>query len=94
MLFSQMRLILLNQTTIESMSTQVMKERDKRALRRLHPWYNCGSVHISDQHPSLLTLSLTAPEDRLESNGMKSGVSWIPKGISGGLEARGRIGKT
>jgi palmitoyltransferase len=36
-------LIMMNQTTVESLAFQAMKDRERATLARLHPWYSFGA---------------------------------------------------
>lgn len=42
LLVSHARLILLNTTTVESLRSQSVRDRDKRVLARMYPWYAVG----------------------------------------------------
>ncbi|KAG9311127.1 DHHC palmitoyltransferase-domain-containing protein [Chiua virens] len=41
--FSQLHLILLNQTTVESLTYRSMRDREQELLSRMHKWYQLGS---------------------------------------------------
>ncbi|KAH9837742.1 zf-DHHC-domain-containing protein [Rhodofomes roseus] len=43
LLVSHMRLIMLNTTTVESLRSQSIRDREKRVLARMHPWYAVGA---------------------------------------------------
>lgn len=40
---TQVQLIMLNQTTVESLAFRSMQEREHDNLARMHPWYDCGA---------------------------------------------------
>ncbi|KAI0728926.1 zf-DHHC-domain-containing protein [Fomitopsis betulina] len=42
LLVSHARLILLNTTTVESLRSQSVRDREKRVLKRMYPWYAVG----------------------------------------------------
>lgn len=47
-LISQLHLILLNQTTVESLSFRSMRDREQELLSQMHKWYHIGYV---SSHP-------------------------------------------
>jgi hypothetical protein len=49
MFLTQVQLIMLNQTTVESLRFRLMHEREQDNLARMHGWYDCGCV--IDLHP-------------------------------------------
>lgn len=44
MFLTQVQLIMLNQTTVESLGFRSMQEREQDNLARMHRWYDCGCV--------------------------------------------------
>ncbi|KAH9922222.1 DHHC palmitoyltransferase-domain-containing protein [Fomitopsis serialis] len=49
LLLSQARLIMLNTTTVESLRGQSVRDREKRVLARMHPWYALGAKRRTRQ---------------------------------------------
>ncbi|KAG1775627.1 DHHC palmitoyltransferase-domain-containing protein [Suillus placidus] len=43
MFLTQVQLIMLNQTTVESLGFRTMKEREQDNLAHMHRWYDCGA---------------------------------------------------
>jgi palmitoyltransferase len=50
MLGTHIRLICLNQTTVESLTAHDMRERERVALGRLHSWYQFRSESVHQTH--------------------------------------------
>jgi hypothetical protein len=46
MLFSQVHSIIYNRSMVESLNLRSMQNRERRVLRRLHSWYECGFVFL------------------------------------------------
>lgn len=43
-LITQLRLVLLNQTTVESLNFRSMRDREDELLSQMHKWYRWGCV--------------------------------------------------
>lgn len=56
LLMTHVRLIIFNQSTVETMRAQEMKEREKAVLKRMYPWYKLRYVllpaHVNMGHSS------------------------------------------
>ncbi|KIK41163.1 hypothetical protein CY34DRAFT_85926 [Suillus luteus UH-Slu-Lm8-n1] len=49
MFLTQVQLIMLNQTTVESLGFRTMQEREQDNLARMHHWYDCGAKKRTKQ---------------------------------------------
>lgn len=94
LLLTHIRLILLNQSTVESLNAQYMKEREKSVLARMFAWYQFRYVIysgvITTRGPDDIG---TAPSARRGDSGTGSGETSTLRATSGGLAAIERTGR-
>lgn len=89
-LASQIHLILLNQTTVESLNFRSMRDREQELLSHTHGWYQCWCVVFIPGPPARCVCDdltgLSVQSGTRGSSGTANGGVSAPKAISGGWE--------